>query len=219
MAKAHDLSGLRFGRLAVEFRASGAYEKPHWICACDCGAFPVVSAANLKNGSTTSCGCYRDQKLAEQTRTHGGTGTPEYNSWHNMLERCYRTDHPHYANYGGRGIAVCPEWHDFATFRRDMGERPEGTTLDRERNEEGYKPDNCRWATRSEQARNRRPRKCKMYLHNGRLLTVPQIAAQIGTYPAAVYARLRQGWTVNRILATKVHSHDRRTGPTHSGEA
>lgn len=95
----------------------------------------------------------------EHGHTVGGTLTPTYRSWAAMLQRCYNPGNKRYANYGGRGISVCPAWRaGFEAFLRDMGERPAGKTLDRKKVDDDYTAANCRWATPREQALNRRPR-------------------------------------------------------------
>ena len=89
---------------------------------------------------------------------HRMYGTPTYRSWASMIQRCTNEKRHNYAYYGGRGITVCVRWRDFDAFLADMGERPDGTTLDRIDNEGNYEPGNCEWATPKQQSNNRRPR-------------------------------------------------------------
>jgi len=115
---------------------------------------------NLRTGSAKSCGCLMRESRARRARTHGMVGTPIYYVWDAMIQRCTNPKHPSWANYGGRGITVCERWLKFENFLAGVGKRPrEGLSIDRKNNDGHYEPGNVRWATRTEQNNNRRPRK------------------------------------------------------------
>lgn len=151
------LEGKVFGKWTVLSRDMSKPRRTHYLCRCECGNVRVIASQSLRNGESRSCGCLRAAVMRERQTKHGQYATPTYRSWRAMLARCSDQSHKQFKDYGGRGIAVADLWKSsFQTFLDDMGERPPGTTLDRIETNGNYEPGNCRWATRTEQNRNKR---------------------------------------------------------------
>jgi hypothetical protein len=124
---------------------------------CTCGAEVRVAQSRVRNGYTKSCGCLVREISSWQSRTHGMRGTPEYSSWQSMKGRCLDPNNKDFPRWGGRGVTVFQDWiESFEAFYDHVGPRPKGTSLDRIDNRRGYEPGNVRWATPTQQQRNRR---------------------------------------------------------------
>lgn len=149
-------------------------------CKCDCGNTTYVRKYNLKNGHTTSCGCFHRKRSSEASTTHGYNKRPLYSIYKNMKHRCYDPKTKYYSHYGGRGIKICDRWlNDFYEFERDMGKRPSPKhTIDRIDNDGNYEPSNCRWATRKEQSNNTRWNAYVML--NGKRIRTVEAAKELG---------------------------------------
>lgn len=195
--------GRKFGRLIVIREMPTIGRRRRWLCRCLCGKSIETDDATLKRGRCRSCGCLQREHIKRLKFKHGLYASMEYGPWRAMLQRCYGRSHDQYKDYGGRGILVFSRWRcSFLAFRKDVGLRPsKWHTLERIDNERGYEPGNVRWATRKEQAGNRR---------NSVRLTVGDTtkilsdwATALGVSPSTIRNRLRRGWTVNRALTTK----------------
>jgi len=156
-----NLTNQRFGKLVVIKRVGTNKQKSSlWECRCDCEKIVTVSSGHLRFGDTKSCGCHRRAiatKHGHNTDLNGKSST--YSSWDAMIQRCTNKNHASYRNYGGRGITICERWLNFKNFLADMGEKPEGLTIERIDNNKNYEPSNCKWILKTEQSFNRRVNK------------------------------------------------------------
>jgi hypothetical protein len=187
-----DLTNKRFGKwTAIRYERVGARGK--WFCRCSCGTERLIWANDLKTHRTTNCGCVR--------RTHGMTNSREFETWHSMCKRCTRKKEANYHRYGGRGICVCKRWLKFANFYADMGPKPQGTELDRIDNDGPYSPENCRWASRAQNANNRGNN--RRITHNGVTKTLAEWSAALGGNNYLVGMRLKQGWPISEAVTLR----------------
>jgi hypothetical protein len=206
---AEDLTGQKFGLLTVTGWAGRSDVNVStrrrqfvnfWLCECECkdpDYNPITTDTRcLRSGNTSSCGCKR--------RKHLMTGTKVYITWSSMIGRCLNPKNDDYLNYGGRGVTVCDRWKEsFESFYGDMGDPPDGCTLDRIDNSLGYSPENCRWATRKQQNRNRRDNRWITWNGETRLLVSwgedPRLSSK-GITAAYLARRLHSGWDLERAM-------------------
>jgi len=208
-----NLSGRKFGRLtAIEYkgRKNG---RTRWLCRCDCGKEVVVGYSNLMNGITKSCGClgvesrirtgHNNRKSASSNFYETLREHPLYGVWSSMLTRCYNPNSISYKDYGGRGVTICERWLPenlgFQHFVEDMGERPSiKHTIDRIDVNGSYCPENCRWASPSQQANNKRD-SVVIYYH-GKRLPLTYLCDALGLNYSTVAHQLQKGFDINTII-------------------
>lgn len=154
-----DHSGVRYGHLVGVCRLENAGRRTRWLWRCDCGNETVADPSHVRSGHTVSCGCFFVAKCRKHGHSHNEDGeqTRTYKAWANMRSRVAGGSESGRRNYADRGIQVCPRWAaSFEHFLADMGECPDGMSLDREDNDWHYEPGNCRWATPVQQSGNTR---------------------------------------------------------------
>lgn len=177
--------GTRYERLLVTAYLGIQKHRRLWECKCDCGAIMRVTTNALTTGNTKSCGCYK----ADLKRTHGAHKTRTYRIWQAMLNRCRQKQYAKYYSH----LSVCERWKtSFEDFLEDMGHAPDGLSIDRINNSDGYFKENCRWATQSEQLRNTRRR--KEYEMNGERRSLIEWADHLGVPHELIRGRIRRGW-------------------------
>jgi hypothetical protein len=203
MRKLIDLTGQIFGRLKVTSRAENRNARPTWHCDCECGNSCIARGGDLRSGRHRSCGCLQmDAATRHGHSSYTGPPSPTYKTWIGMIQRCTNQAAPHYDTYGGRGITVCEKWRNFIQFLKDMGERPEGLTLDRKNTNGNYEPDNCQWSTRKEQGRNRRSN--RMIEYKGETHCISEWADILGISHELIRSRLKIGWSFEDAVETPV---------------
>jgi hypothetical protein len=178
-----------------------------WLFQCDCGNTKISRFYDVKSGKISSCGCIFKKQLSDRNKAnskHGYFGTPTYNSWSGIIDRCCNINSNNYSIYGAKGIAVCERWRSsFENFLEDMGERPPATSIDRIDVLGNYEPGNCRWANAKTQARNRTNN--TRYEHDGKNLTLAEWSEITGIKADTINRRIKKlGWPIKEALTRKV---------------
>lgn len=199
MPRVLQLKGKRIGNLLVIEREENRGGISYWLCECDCGKRISVRGYYLNREQQTCCVSCAQFK-------HGKCESREYQSWREMKRRCNNKENE---NYGGRGITYCERWEEFELFLEDMGERPEGTSLDRIDNNKGYYRENCRWATCKEQINNRRITTRVEY--NGREVGLGELVTLTGISYVTLRKRYNAGDRGERLVR-EVQQYRRRIG-------
>jgi hypothetical protein len=199
MRQVRDLTGKKFDAWTVIGRSNrtSLHNGVYWDCLCECGHERAVTSASLTNGRSTSCGC----KRGTHRQTIGGKSSKAYFTWTAIKQRCCNPKNKFYPRYGGRGITICDRWlgpEGFENFLKDMGVPEPGMSIDRTDNNQGYNPENCRWATRKEQQRNRSVT-VKLSI-GGREFSLAAVAEVVGLERTTLSKRIENGWSVKLTL-------------------
>lgn len=201
-----DETGNRHGRLLVkEYAGKSPDGKALWMCECDCGNETVIAGVALRYKHTKSCGCYSADATRERSRRPGSAERKKsfqkiYGQWYQMMRRCNAPSLPQYKDYGGRGIRVCAEWHDFQKYKEwayKNGYSPD-LEIDRIDNNGNYEPGNCRYVTKSVNARNTRINRMVTYM--GKTLTLVEWSEKLNLPYDLLQTRIYRGWAPERAF-------------------
>lgn len=201
-----DLTGQRFGRLTVIRRVqNNKYNEAMWLCRCDCGNEKTISGKCLRRkNNTSSCGCLQRERAKKSHVTHNMSKSRIFKIWTKIKTRCFNKNIANYKNYGGRGITICKEWKsDFKKFYNWAIKNgySDNLSIDRIDVNGNYCPENCRWATSKEQARN--TRKNHTITFKGETHCISEWAELIGINYGTLYYRIEQGWDFEKNIKTK----------------
>lgn len=199
----------KYGRLTTKSEYSkkeGGKTRRIVKCICDCGSELEVCIYNLKSGNTKSCGCYRKEITSKNKTTHGMSGTNIYDVWCKMIDRCHNENNKDYKFYGKKGIIVCTSWReDFGSFYNEMGEPPSKKhSLERIDSTKNYDFENCKWATKKQQARNQSNNKKVTY--KGEVMILIELCEKYNLNYTLVADRLRNGWDIDSAIKAPKHT-------------
>ncbi len=209
--------GARYGRLVVtagphvRIVGKSRQRKQHYDCVCDCGTERSVSSAHLKTGWATSCGCKSKENGKAKFFKHGETETRLHHIWCNIKGRCFSPTNEAYYNYGGRGISMCEEWRNNFTAFRDWANangHADHLSIDRINNDGNYEPSNCRWATRLEQARNKRTNVKVSGFGDTRCISEWATDQRCIVDMRLLWSRLSRGWSLEKAMTTPAKKLD-----------
>ena len=190
----NNLQGFQFGSLTVLQLGKSHGNGAVWLCQCKCGTQKEIRASDMVQGSVKSCGCEHIKRIAKASTTHGMKKTRTYSIWQAMRLRCNRINQ----DYSCRGITYDERWDSFENFYLDMGEVPDGMSIDRIDPNGNYEKSNCRWATQEQQANNKRSSVFIEY--NGKKQTVSQWAKELKMNHHTLRSRLKNGLTAEQAL-------------------
>ena len=198
-----DMTGQVIGKLTVLNRVH-APKQARWLCRCQCGKETVVPGYELRKGLVISCGCAKAERASKLNLSHGKSKSKIYRIYKNMINRCYFTKRADYSRYGGKGITVCDKWrYSFENFYADMGDCPEGHSIDRINSNGNYEPSNCRWATIVEQQNNRSS--CINIFYLGKTKTLTEWCSELNLPYKTIRTRISNyGWEPIKALTTPV---------------
>jgi hypothetical protein len=207
--------GKKFGRFVVESICDGYKNRSisKVSCVCECGKRKDVLLRNVLNGKSSSCGCYRSQRIREIATTHGLSNSRTYGIWNGMIQRCTNSNRRGFPDYGGRGIGVCQRWlNSFEAFLEDMGHPPSRKhSIERIENDGNYEPVNCRWATSREQSLNKSTNRWITF--GGRTQCLEDWAKETGIDKTTIFNRLKAGWEASKALAIIPSPQENRVSP------
>jgi hypothetical protein len=189
-----NLVGQKFGRLTVLSRVEPLGHRTKFVCLCDCGKTTVTIGSDILSGNTTSCGCMRKIIGHEVNVKHGASigMTGAYRSWRSMKQRCLDKNCKSWPQYGGVGVTICDRWlESFDNFLADMGERPDGYSLERIDVFKGYEPSNCKWISLPEQLKNKR--NTVRYKVGDQIMIQSDLARHLKIHPSSLYEMRRDG--------------------------